>query len=94
MVKSRHLAPSPAVSETAAICTIHSIIVLAAADQAEPDIEAWLSKWRLKHPEKDKLSSEKSKYWLPSSFPPMHQLPPSLCPPVSENVTVSSEWGK
>eukprot|EP00794_Sanderia_malayensis_P020412 gene20412-22425_t len=65
-----------------------------AARQATPDIDSWVSKWRQQHPEKDKQSSSE-KYWLPPDFPPVHQLPPSLCPPLDGgNNTNNAEWGK
>lgn len=60
------------------------------------DIELWQSEWRKKHPKKDAETGDDCvKYWLPHGFPPAHELPPSLCPPVPCDSTAQSPvaWG-
>ena len=65
-------------------------------DEHYVDIELWHSEWAKKHPKKDPDSAgETVKYFMPRGFPPIHQLPPSLCPPLLEKEKTDkiSEWG-
>lgn len=54
------------------------------------DINDWLEKWKTKKKIRNK---EERKYRLPSGFPPVNELPPSLQPPIDGPKLEELEWG-
>lgn len=65
-------------------------------DDYDVDVEFWQSEWRKKNPKKENGTGDETvKYWLPRGFPPIHQLPPSLCPPLTDESKIANnaQWG-